>query len=257
MTRRAITSAAIGTAVLFVTQLARADDGDAEAQFKYGLAEMLAGRYATGCPALETSYRLDPRAGTLFTLAECDRKAGKAATALAEYDQYLALYAGMTAEQRAAQKERAAVAAEERAALQSAVPIQIVEPPPPQAAVDRPATPAQKAEPRADAVAGRAGRSRRTWTYAIGGVGVAGLAVAATTGALAMAKRSTASADCSTSGVCTSQQGVDSGNSARSLANVATAGCLVGGIALAAAIILWLTEPSAPPRSVAGLSGTW
>jgi hypothetical protein len=84
--------------------------------------------------------------------------------------------------------------------------------------------------------------------------------VAGTTGALALAKRSTASSDCNASGVCTSQQGVDAGNAARDLANVATVGWVVGGVALAAAVILWLTEArdtSAPPRSVAGLAAEW
>jgi hypothetical protein len=314
MTRRAMTSAAIGTAVFCTTQLARSGDGDADAQFKYGLAEMLAGRYATGCPAIETSYRLDPRAGTLFTLAECHRKAGKTASALAGYQQYLAVYGQMTPEQKAAQKERAAVATEERAALEPAVPRLIIELPQtatpgmivqrdgatiggammgaalpvdpgehivrtvtpdgqqhetrvvladgeqrtviaelpaPQAPNERPAASAPTAAPGAEV------GSRRAWTYSVGAVGVVGLVVAGTTGALAIAKGSTASNDCNASGVCATQQGVDAGNAARSLANVATVGCVVGGIALAAAIVLWLTEPSAKQGNVAMLAGTW
>src|SRR5262249_29835804 len=92
----------------------------------FGRSEMLAGRYATGCSALEASYRLDPRAGTLFTLAECDLKWGKTASALARYEEYLALYGRMAPEQRAAQAERAAVATHERNALVGAVPRLVV-----------------------------------------------------------------------------------------------------------------------------------
>jgi hypothetical protein len=304
-------------------------EGDADAQFKYGLAEMLAGRYGTGCPALETSYRLDPRAGTLFTLAECQRKGGRTASALASYEAYLALYRRMTPEQRPLQRERAAIATEERAALDVTVPRLTIELPPaaaPGTLVQRdgatiggammgaalpvdpgehvvrtvtpdgrqhemrvvladreqrtviaelpaatpplaapapagtpsPAAPPERAAPHeSSAASSPGGGSRRTWTYAVGAVGVAGLVVAGTTGALAIAKRSTASSDCNASGVCGSQQGVDAGNAARGLANVATVGWVVGGIALAAAIVLWLTERGTPPRSVATLAGSW
>ena len=61
----------------------------AEALFSKGLADMEAGRYDAACPAIGESYRLDPRGGTLFTLAECEAKAGKIATAVARYDDAL------------------------------------------------------------------------------------------------------------------------------------------------------------------------
>jgi hypothetical protein len=57
--------------------------------------------------------------------------------------------------------------------------------------------------------------------------------------------------------VCATQQGVDAGNAARSFADVATGGALVGGIALAVALVLWLTEPSAQQRPAAAFAGTW
>jgi hypothetical protein len=242
---------------------------DADAQFKYGLAEMLAGRYATGCPALETSYRLDPRAGTLFTLAECLRKAGKTSSALASYDEYLSLYARMTPEQRATQRERVAIATEERAALMDREPRPVVPEPPPPTPAPAPSPPAQPAPQQSQAArvprespplattAATGAGSRRTWVYVSGGVGVAGLLLAGGAGALSIAKRSTASSDCNAGGVCMSQQGVDAGNAARNFANVATVGWVVGGVGLAAAIILWLTEPGAPPRNVAWLTGRW
>ncbi len=96
---------------------AHAGDSGAADEFSYGLAEMLAGRYATGCPALEASYRLDPRPGTLFTLAECNLRQGKTATALADYAQFVAVCDGMPPAQQASQAERLAIAKQERASL--------------------------------------------------------------------------------------------------------------------------------------------
>jgi hypothetical protein len=110
------------TLFLSLTSLAtgaRADDS--EAQFDYGLAEMTAGRFDTGCPALESSYRADPRPGTLFTLAECDRKWGKSATALELYGQYLDQVERMSAPEKKKQGERATVATQERAKLEKTV----------------------------------------------------------------------------------------------------------------------------------------
>jgi hypothetical protein len=83
-------------------------------QFNYGLSEMLAGRYGTGCPALATSFRIDPRPGTLFTLAECNLRWGRTASALAGYEGYLALFERMSPEQKVKQAQRAQVAATER-----------------------------------------------------------------------------------------------------------------------------------------------
>jgi hypothetical protein len=83
---------------------------------------MLAGRYTTGCPALEASYRLDPRPGTLFTLAECNLRQGKTATALADYDQFVALCDRMPPAQQASQAERLAIAKQERSSLEAVVP---------------------------------------------------------------------------------------------------------------------------------------
>jgi hypothetical protein len=101
---------------------AHAGDSGAADEFSYGLAEMLAGRYATGCPALEASYRLDPRPGTLFTLAECNLRQGKTATALADYDEFIALCGRMPPAQQASQAERLAIANQERGSLETVVP---------------------------------------------------------------------------------------------------------------------------------------
>jgi hypothetical protein len=137
----------IGIGVALATLLAgaggasaRADETDAEAQFAYGLSEMMAGRYASGCPALSGSFHLDPRPGTLFTLAECLRKWGRTASALASYDEYLAIQSRMSADQGAKQGERVHIASEARSALQATVPrlsCRLPEGAPPDAIIER------------------------------------------------------------------------------------------------------------------------
>ena len=98
------------------------DSGAAAALFEQGLAEMSAGRLATGCPKLAESYRLDSRPGVVFTLAECEARWGKVASALAHYEDYLRLFDVMPESQKAAQRERAAVAVEARTNLRTRVP---------------------------------------------------------------------------------------------------------------------------------------
>jgi hypothetical protein len=109
-------------AALAMSSDVRGDETSAEGLFEAGLADMLAGRYATGCPALAESYRLDPLPGALFTLAECENKWGKLARALTRYRDYLARYEEMTPERREQQGERAAVATNQVDALEGRVP---------------------------------------------------------------------------------------------------------------------------------------
>lgn len=84
---------------------------------------MRAARYESACPKLAESYALDARPGVLFTLAECEAKGGKLASAFAHYDDYLRLYAAMPTGMRAAQRERAKIAKRQRDALSSRVPM--------------------------------------------------------------------------------------------------------------------------------------
>jgi hypothetical protein len=60
-------------------------EASAEALFDRGLRDMQSGNYDKGCPALAESHRLDPRLGTLFTLAECEAQWGKTGSAVAHY----------------------------------------------------------------------------------------------------------------------------------------------------------------------------
>jgi hypothetical protein len=300
-----------GAFVVLVVPGARADSPDATGSFDYGLSEMLAGRYATGCPALESSFRLDPRPGTLFTLADCDRKWGKTASALARFVEYLALYERMPPDSQARQRERASVAAAERAALERTVPLLSVRLPgdaPPGTRVWRddveltgpalsamvPVDPGEH-RVRVELPGGRAseqrisievgeqrtlvvdlageapqqaapsvvppgpqvaqpspspsarpparGSSHAGWIYVAGGAAAASLVVAGITGGIALSDKSTASAACNAQGICTTEQGVNAGNEARTMANVETGALIVGAAALVVTALLWWTEP--------------
>jgi hypothetical protein len=109
-------------AAVLSPSIARAQGSTAQAQFDYGLAEMEGGRYATGCPALAESYRIDPHPGVLFTLAECENKWGKIGSALTHYEAYLDLFEHMSAEQKAHQRGRDRVSREQVARLRPDVP---------------------------------------------------------------------------------------------------------------------------------------
>jgi hypothetical protein len=102
---------------------ALAQDVDAATTlFNSGLADMEAGRYATGCPALAESQRLDPRAGRLFTLSQCEVQWGRTATAVARLGEYLQLYEGLPPDQKVRQEERRKVAKDQLDTLTPDVP---------------------------------------------------------------------------------------------------------------------------------------
>jgi hypothetical protein len=101
---------------------ARADTPDPGVLFDRGLAEMQAHQFATGCPDLAESYRLEPHAGGLFTLAECEAQWGKIASAIADYDGFLDLLSHLPPPDRVKQAARAKLAAEKRTALAREVP---------------------------------------------------------------------------------------------------------------------------------------
>jgi len=89
--------------------------------FDEGLKDMLAEHYDVGCPKLAESYKLEPLAGALFTLAECEAKWSKPARALRHYEQYLKEYHGMTKELQQKQRERPKVAEEQVKALSAQI----------------------------------------------------------------------------------------------------------------------------------------
>jgi hypothetical protein len=100
---------------------------DPEVLFNGGLAAMVAGKYEDGCPAIERSYELDPRPGTLFTLAECEAKRGRKAVAVEHYDNYVAVFQLLPPEKQARQGDRAQVAFAQMASLEPDISAIIME----------------------------------------------------------------------------------------------------------------------------------
>jgi len=98
------------------------DVAAAEALFNRGVADMKANKFETACPAIEESYRLDPRPGTLFALAECEAKRGRVATAVTRYGDYLSVFSRLPPDQQAKQKGRDKIASDKKAELSPSVP---------------------------------------------------------------------------------------------------------------------------------------
>ena len=99
--------------------------------------------------------------------------------------------------------------------------------------------------------------TQRTIAIAVAGAGVAGIAVGAIAGAMAISARSSAEEGCPSATYafrCPTVQGTDDWNSATAAGNVSTVGFIVGGVALAGAAVLWLTAPSSKqPKLRAGV----
>jgi hypothetical protein len=119
---RLVLAAATLSALCGASPAASQDAPAAEALFDLGVKELTAGHYDKACPPIAESLRLDPRPGTLFTLAECEAKLGRIATAETHYRDYLALYAKMTPEQQESHRKREGIARAQHAALAPAVP---------------------------------------------------------------------------------------------------------------------------------------
>lgn len=94
----------------------------AEALFHSGLDDMEAGRYEKGCKALAESQRLDPRLGTLFTLATCEERWGHIATAVIRFEDFIVLYERLPEDRKAVHAARHKVAVETRDKLRPDVP---------------------------------------------------------------------------------------------------------------------------------------
>jgi hypothetical protein len=80
--RHAVIGLVVSCATLHLANDARAQGAPAaEALFWEGRKAMRAGHFAHACPKFAESQRLDPAAGTLFNLADCEEKRGRLATA--------------------------------------------------------------------------------------------------------------------------------------------------------------------------------
>ncbi len=84
--------------------------------------------------------------------------------------------------------------------------------------------------------------------YIAFGVGIVGVAVGSVTGVLALGKKSTLDTACGPSKSCppTSQSDLDS---AKTLGTISTVGFIVGGVGIAAGVVLFLTEGSSAPAT--------
>lgn len=98
------------------------DRSAAAALFDKGLSAMKAKDYATACPALAESQKLDPLPGTLFTLAECEANAGRSASAILHYNDFTALVATLPADAQRKQKPRMDRTKKQVEALEKTVP---------------------------------------------------------------------------------------------------------------------------------------
>ncbi|MBI4704692.1 MAG: hypothetical protein HY744_26615, partial [Deltaproteobacteria bacterium] len=136
MTERGTVGAALVLLATSIAAPARGQDGEqgpaaggvpaqtverAAALFERGLADMLAKRFASGCPTLAASYRTNPLPGTLFTLAECYAYWKRPATAMPLYRDFLSRVASMEPKQQDKQAERVQVARSQLAALEGRV----------------------------------------------------------------------------------------------------------------------------------------
>jgi len=140
---------ALALSVLAFAADSAAQPSSPQAQFDRGLADMLAGRFETGCPALAASQKADPRPGTLFTLGECELRWGHSASALRHLVSYLdAVVKLPSASDRELQADRVKLATTQRTDLERLVghvTLEIPEGLPPDAVVRADGEPIERA----------------------------------------------------------------------------------------------------------------
>lgn len=86
----------------------------ADELYRRGVAQFRAGQYEPACKSLAQSHALEPLPGVLFTLATCEARAGRPATAAAHYDEFINIVANSSIREQSAQQERRDVAVVER-----------------------------------------------------------------------------------------------------------------------------------------------
>ncbi|MCA9618801.1 MAG: hypothetical protein KC731_07260 [Myxococcales bacterium] len=113
----------LGLALLLVSAATSAAEPlAAEELFDRGIDVMRTGDVEAACPLFAESHRLEPRPGTLFTLAECWARAGRVATALARYKEYLRIVGRMPPARQKAERGRPGIAEGQVAHLEGEVP---------------------------------------------------------------------------------------------------------------------------------------
>lgn len=99
--------------------------------------------------------------------------------------------------------------------------------------------------------------TQRTLALVAGGIGIAGVAVGAISGFVAVSKRSSAQSECPSDVYafrCPTESGTAAWNSATTAGNVSTVSFIAGGVFLAGAAVLWFTAPSSRTRVGASAS---
>lgn len=113
------------TCILGASRLCAAQDvAAAEALFNRGMERMEAATTRRAARRSARLHRSISRPGVLFTLAECEAKRGRIATAHARYGDYLAMFDTSSPDKKARQRQqgRDKAAREQRAALGPRVP---------------------------------------------------------------------------------------------------------------------------------------
>lgn len=93
--------------------------------------------------------------------------------------------------------------------------------------------------------------AQKTIALVAGGIGIAGIAVGAISGIIAISERSSAQSECPSDVFafrCPTQSGAAAWNSAKTAGNVSTVAFIAGGAFVAGAAVLWLTAPSSKTR---------
>jgi hypothetical protein len=98
------------------------DKAAAEALFEEGRKLMTAHEFVAACPKFEASQRLDPGVGTMLNLADCYEKAGKTASAWAEFRETI------SAAHQAGSAEREKIARKRVQALEAKLSYLTIEP---------------------------------------------------------------------------------------------------------------------------------
>jgi hypothetical protein len=279
------------------TSPARAGGNDpaaAEALFRDGRAAAQKGDWDTACPKLRESQRLDPAAGTLLNLADCEEHRGKVATAwqlyrqvvesLPESDERVPL-----AKKRATDLERRLPHLTVRlagpapsgtkvvrndvelsdASLGSALPVdpgsyKIVVTAPGHQPASTDVTVVEGANSSVDvrpgAIAGATEvpavrTSNRTAAWVVGGIGVAGLGVGAVAGILTLGKKGTVDDNCNADKRC-NPTGYDAAQSGKTLGMITTGGLVVGvlGVGVGAYLLLSGDKTGASTAITAGFA---
>lgn len=269
-------AALIVLALALVPLEASAQSGDAaaaEALFDQGRTAMEKGEYDTACSKFRESQRLDPAAGTMLNLAQCEEKRDKLATAWE-------LYRGAM-DKLPAGDARIAVARERAESLEKRLPKLTVV----LAGGDSPGTTVQRDEVKLGSASlgvplpvdpgkhvvtvtspGRAKRtfsvelgegesrtldvqpgdpegsshgpegagSSKTLGYVFGGIGIAGVAVGTVTGMMAIGKKSTVDDHCDPNSRICDHTGADAASSGKTLGTITTASLVVGAVGLGA-----------------------